>query len=740
MAAPLSLLLQLLCLFILTAAAQQQQWPPIARPGCREKCGNISIPYPFGIGPGCFIASQFEVLCNDTGSPPRAFLAATSGTYQKNAEATLSADTKYPFVFDGYDTPKIPPSPIELMDISVATSGVRAYGAVSSYCAKSATDRVVKLQQTVVSPSKTLYPLNLSMKRNSLVGVGVRVEARLATTLYLDFPSFDSWLYTTCTSSAASFGAPQNGSCTGYGCCQVPFAGSSSDIAVPLFAVSFQPVNTTKSPGFDAELPCSYGMVVENSFYNFTSADMYGDEVLSKKFERGVPFVIDFAIMAYREFYGGNGSCPAPGQQAPPGYACASSNSFCTNASTSAYSYRCSCMENYEGNPYVADGCQDIDECKNPGLYRCDGHCKNRLGGYDCPCKRGWKGDGKEGTCKEIFPLIAKVIVGAGVFIGLIVGTFLIILFKERRKTRDFYKKNGGPILEKAKLIKLFRKNELKQILMDSNIIGQGFFGEVYKGRLDNEEVAIKMPKNVGVLEHEQFANEVIIQSQVSHKNIVRLTGCCLEVDTPMLVYEFIPKGSLHDVLHDNKNNNKVALSLDLRLSIAAQSADGLAYMHSKTNTEILHGDVKPANILLDDNFVPKIADFGLSRLIVRDAKHTDFVIGDINYMDPVYQKEGLLTGKSDVYSFGLVILELISRRKAVHSETNNLLNSFREAHEQENKGTELFDEEIAAEDLEVLNSVRELAMECLHLEVDQRPTMTEVAERLFLMSRSRQQ
>ncbi|CAM0947158.1 unnamed protein product [Alopecurus aequalis] len=711
MATPLLLLLLLpLVLGLFTLVATQQQWPPIARPGCRDKCGNISIPYPFGIGPGCFIASQFEVFCNDTGSPPRAFLADTHGTYQKNVEATLSADTKYPFVFHINDPPVVPPSPIELMDISVATGEVRAYGAVSSYCAKSATDRIVKLQLTVVSPSKTLWPLQLSMKRNALVGVGTSVEARLVTTLFMDFANGDSWFYTACTSSTSSgygFRAPANGSCAGNGCCQVPFAGNTQDNPVPLFAVSFQAVNTTYYPELSGPVhPCSYGMVVESSFYNFSSLDMYGYEGLSKKFQRGVPFVIDFAVMAYRDFYGGNGTCPAGGQQAP---ACASSNSFCTNATSSGYSYRCSCMEHYEGNPYVADGCQDINECKNPDLYRCNGECKNRLEGYDCPCKRGWKGDGKAGTCKEIFPLLAKVTFGAGVFIGLIIATFMTILLKERRKTRYFYKKNGGPILEKAKLIKLFRKKALKQILMDSNIIGKGFFGEVYKGRLDNEEVAIKKLRDV-------------------------------EVDTPMLVYEFIPKGSLHDILDDNKSNKKVALSLDRRLSIAAQSADGLAYMHSKTNIEILHGDVKPANILLDDNFVPKIADFGLSRLIVRDTKHTDFAISDINYMDPVYQKEGLLTGKGDVYSFGLVILELISRRKAVHSETNGLLYSFREAHEKGEIGTELFDEEIATEDLEVLNSVRELAMECLHLEVDQRPTMTEVAERLFLMSRSRQQ
>jgi serine/threonine protein kinase len=184
-----------------------------------------------------------------------------------------------------------------------------------------------------------------------------------------------------------------------------------------------------------------------------------------------------------------------------------------------------------------------------------------------------------------------------------------------------------------------------------------------------------------------------------------------------------------------------VALSLDLRISIAAQSADGLAYMHSKTNNEIRHGDVKPANILLDDKFSPKIADFGLSRLLARDTKHTELVIGDINYMDPTYQKEGLLTGKSDVYSFGVVLLELISRRKAVHSGTNNLLSNFREAHEKDMEGIELFDEEIAVtEDLGILKSLVELAMECLNLQVDERPTMTEVAERLFLMGRSRQQ
>ena len=315
--------------------------------------------------------------------------------------------------------------------------------------------------------------------------------------------------------------------------------------------------------------------------------------------------------------------------------------------------------------------------------------------------------------------------------------SFLVILHHEKKKTKEFYKKNGGPILEQANTIQLFKKGELRPLLKNSNLIGKGCFGEVYKGLLDDKEVAIKKPINGSVLESEQFANEVIIQSRVIHKNIVRLIGCCLEVDAPMLVYEFISQGSLDDILHNN-NNNKVALNLDARLNIAAQSADGLAYMHSQANTRILHGDVKPVNILLDDNFAPKISDFGISRLLGRDKEHTASVIGDKNYMDPVYLQEGLLTEKSDVYSFGVVILELISSRRAIHSESNGLVKSFLEAHKKQEKATELFDKEIAiAEDLELLDSLAGMAMECLSLDVDKRPTMMEVAQRLHILSRS---
>lgn len=313
---------------------------------------------------------------------------------------------------------------------------------------------------------------------------------------------------------------------------------------------------------------------------------------------------------------------------------------------------------------------------------------------------------------------------------------------------KEFFEKNGGPTLEKVNNIKLFKKEDLKPILKSINLIGQGGFGEVYKGHLgnNNQPVAVKKPKSAAVkkpgddvlAQNDQFANEVIIQSRIIHKNIVKLIGCCLEVDMPILVYEFVSKGSLDDILH---GSTTTPLRLDQRLDIAAQSADGLAYMHSKTTTSILHGDVKPANILLDENFVPKISDFGISRLIAIDKQHTNYVIGDLSYMDPEYLRSGILTNKSDVYSFGVVLLEIITRKKASASDNNGLLKNFLDAYTKENRLiTELVDVEIAStENIELIDSMAGMIVQCLNLDIDKRPEMTDVAERLqYMAKRSR--
>ncbi|PUZ68740.1 hypothetical protein GQ55_2G052900 [Panicum hallii var. hallii] len=714
-------------LLIQAAAIAEQHELPITRPDCPDKCGNISIPFPFGMTPGCF-REGFQVTCDHSFQPPRAFLAAKDGGRSARIwtlYSFFSASKKGNYSIQ-YPENNLRVKPIELIDVSIAKSEARVYGAVASACSRNATAGILKMTITTLlarGMDEAQGPFLMSLARNVLIGVGLESAPSVSRFHFNTSPGDGEADYlVSCSSSVlGNLQLPSNGSCSGHGCCQASLPEGRRLTGVSVAT----PPNTLNNTMWRTS-PCTFAMLVEHPWYNFSAADLYGDT--TDKFPRGVPFVIDFAIR--------NGKCPAEGQQPPLDYACVSGNSSCADVTNG---YVCKCSEHYEGNPYISNGCQDIDECKFPGLYPCssDGICKNRLLGYDCPCKPGMKGDGKTGTCQPIFSRVAKIVVGViGGFVVIVALLFLILLHNEKSKMREFYEKNGGPILEKAKIIKLFKKAELKEILKSKNLIGKGFFGEVYKGLLDNKLVAVKKPISGAAQENnEQFVNEIIIQSQVIHKNIVRLIGCCLEVDIPMLVYEFLPKGNLEDILHSNKN--VVPLNMDVRLSIAAQSADGLAYMHSKTTNKILHGDVKPANILLDDNFMPKISDFGISRLIARDKQHTDEVIGDMSYMDPVYRQTGLLTEKSDVYSFGVVILELISRKKASYSDNNSLVRNFFEAHK-EKRVAELFDSEIAlTSNLELLHSLARIAVECLNIDVDQRPSMIEVAQSLILLNRS---
>ena len=323
----------------------------------------------------------------------------------------------------------------------------------------------------------------------------------------------------------------------------------------------------------------------------------------------------------------------------------------------------------------------------------------------------------------------------------LAVALFLTLMVLHKRRMKEFFKKNGGSVLEKIENIKIFTKEELKKITNNnSHVLGKGGFGEVYKGTLeDNTMVVVKASIEVNEARKEDFTNEVIIQSQMIHKNIIKLLDCCLEVDVPMLVYEFAANGNLHDILH-GEANQQLSLSLDLRLDIAIESAEGLTYMHLSTNCTIRHGDVKPSNILLDNNFMPKISDFGTSKLLTVDKDFTMFVVGSMGYIDPVFHKTGHLTQKSDVYSFGVVLLELICRKPTIYDENCSLIIEFQRVYEQENSGSAMFDKDIAVteEDVLVLQQIGKLAIECLMEKVEDRPDMKEVAERLVMLRRAR--
>uniref|UniRef100_A0A0E0QWB9 Protein kinase domain-containing protein n=1 Tax=Oryza rufipogon TaxID=4529 RepID=A0A0E0QWB9_ORYRU len=422
-----------------------------------------------------------------------------------------------------------------------------------------------------------------------------------------------------------------------------------------------------------------------------------------------------------------------------------SDNSECVN-STNGPGYYCKCKQGYDGNPYVDkdQGCKDINECdvSNKKKYPCYGVCNNIPGDYECHCRVGyqWSGEGpKKQECSSKFPLAARLALGITLgFSFLIVAVLFTLMMHQKRKMNEYFKKNGGSVLQKVDNVKIFSKDELKKITKNnSEVLGQGGFGKVYKGTLeDNTTVAVKTSIEVNEARKDDFTNEVIIQSQMMHNNIIKLLGCCLEVDVPMLVYEFAAKGNLQDILHGDAN---IPLPLGLRLNIAIESAEGLRYMHSSTSRTIRHGDVKPANILLTDKFIPKISDFGTSKLLTVDKDFTMFVVGSMGYIDPVFHKTGHLTQKSDVYSFGVVLLELICRKPTIYGENCSLIIEFQNAYDQENSGRIMFDKEIAKqEDILILEEIGRLAMECLKEKVEERPDMKEVAERLVMLRRSR--
>ncbi|XP_019417399.1 PREDICTED: probable serine/threonine-protein kinase PBL7 [Lupinus angustifolius] len=200
------------------------------------------------------------------------------------------------------------------------------------------------------------------------------------------------------------------------------------------------------------------------------------------------------------------------------------------------------------------------------------------------------------------------------------------------------------------------------------NLIGEGGFGRVYKGRISTGEVvAIKQLSLDGHQGFQEFVMEVLMLSLLHHSNLVKLIGYCTDGDQRLLVYEYMPMGSLENHLFD-LNPGKEPLSWSVRMKIAAGAARGLEYLHCKADPPVIYRDLKPANILLDNEFNPKLSDFGLAKLgPVGDKTHVSTrVMGTYGYCAPEYAMSGKLTLKSDIYSFGVVLLELITGRRAI--------------------------------------------------------------------------
>nr|GMD57779.1 putative wall-associated receptor kinase-like 16 [Ipomoea batatas] len=447
---------------------------------------------------------------------------------------------------------------------------------------------------------------------------------------------------------------------------------------------------------------------------------------------------------------------------------CSNSSSTCQGNTTCVpfegpdYGYRCACEKGYEGNPYLYPGCLDIDECSN-GENPCSKNatCFNTLGSYSCHCNEGYRDD-DNGGCELLIKDECREN-GKGCHSCATLGTIMLLVicfslylaYRQRKSVQRreiFFRDNGGMILQKridqgsasSGTTRIFTAEELKKATNNydqSRIIGQGGFGIVYRGHLlDGRIVAVKKAKMMDPTQVEQFINEVIVLSQINHRNIVKLFGCCLDTEIPLLVYEFISNGTLSEHLHDKDKASKIPWST--RLRIATETAEVLSYLHSAASPPIIHRDVKSVNILLDDDYTARVSDFGASRLVPQDQTElTTMVQGTFGYLDPEYLQTNHLTEKSDVYSFGVVLVELLTSRRALSfegPEKERHLSQYFLSMLKENQLFKILDAKIVYEEnTEELQEVALLAKRCLNVKGEDRPAMKEVAVELSGLRRA---
>ncbi|XP_047325999.1 probable serine/threonine-protein kinase PBL21 [Impatiens glandulifera] len=239
----------------------------------------------------------------------------------------------------------------------------------------------------------------------------------------------------------------------------------------------------------------------------------------------------------------------------------------------------------------------------------------------------------------------------------------------------DVMENQDGEIIQQRRpnVARSFTFRELSlatQNFKEANFIGEGGFGRVYKGLIDYDQIiAVKQLNPNGLQGNQEFMVEILMLSLLHHPNLVNLIGYCADGNQRLLVYEYMPNGCLDDHLSDiEPAGNNQALNWYTRMKIAMGAARGLQHLHCKANPPVIYRDLKPANILLDKEFNPKLSDFGLAKVgPVGDKTHVSTrVMGTYGYCAPEYAMTGKLTIRSDIYSFGVVLLELITGRKAI--------------------------------------------------------------------------
>ncbi|VVA92846.1 unnamed protein product [Arabis nemorensis] len=274
-------------------------------------------------------------------------------------------------------------------------------------------------------------------------------------------------------------------------------------------------------------------------------------------------------------------------------------------------------------------------------------------------------------------PLVIGTLCAGGIFVVAACGLLARWIVMKKRGT------DAEQILERVEALAGGNKEKLKelplfefQVLVAAtdnfslrNKLGQGGFGPVYKGKLkQGQEIAVKRLSRASGQGLEELVNEVVVISKLQHRNLVKLLGWCIAGVERMLVYEFMPKNSLDFYLFDPAKAK--LLDWKTRFNIINGICRGLLYLHRDSRLRIIHRDLKASNILLDENLIPKISDFGLARIFLgnEDEENTRRVVGTYGYMSPEYAMGGVFSEKSDVFSLGVILLEIVSGRRNSNS------------------------------------------------------------------------
>ncbi|CAD6272681.1 unnamed protein product [Miscanthus lutarioriparius] len=645
----------------------------VALPGCLSKCGEVSVPYPFGVGAGCYYEG-FMLTCDETHSPPKLFLGNTSAV---------------------------------VLNISLHHGRLDIDNGIASL-----TGRNPYSMNWGVPLDDSIFALSSFWNNFFVMGCGFKFQVML--------PDSENMIVM-CNSSCLN-GQPAvatDGTCSGVGCCEASLPGSSNMYSIKLDPLGAE--NGTTEQPFNASF-----VIAEKEWWNTNNHGMLLQKAVSDGLVTpwGIPgSAPPLQIKAGGKWNFRNLSCADARRSSD--YGCLSSNSYCHdhwNGESSGYI--CRCKHGYEGNPYITNGCHaDTHECTIGDKYPCFGDCINMDGSYNCVCPHGTSGNPKKphGCIKDTEKFSG---IGCGGCLVLLI--FAVILLRQKlrarkaKKLRNFYfRKNRGLLLQQLvdkdiaeKMIFSLDEQEKATNTFDvDRKIGKGGHSTVYKGILsDQRVVAIKMSRRAIQSETDSFINEVAILSQVNDRNVVKLFGCCLETEVPLLVE---------------------------RLRIALEVARSLAYLHSAASISIVHRDIKATNILLDDNLTAKVSDFGASRGIpIDETRITTAIQGTFGYLDTECYNTRRLTEKSDVYSFGVMLVELLTREKPhiyMTAAGYSLVEQFLILHRQD-KLSEILDPQVAKEGEEEARVVAEIAAMCVSSSGEDRPTMKQVEMRLEVL------